>query len=141
MDPIERQQALDILEDYSKDVIEIWHGSYETARRKMCELPSAQPERLTDDDFETIRIHLNAHKERLCNQHRWEEAEEYERLIERFMAFALTEPERKTGQWIYHPDWQADGECGFECSECGMGSDVDFPYCMRCGAYMRGEQE
>lgn len=42
----------------------------------------------------------------------------------------------KHGRWIYHPDWQADGECGYECSECGMGSDVDYPYCMLCGARM-----
>ena len=45
-------------------------------------------ERLTDDDFETIRIHLNAQKEKLCNQQRWEEAKEYQRIIDRFMAFA-----------------------------------------------------
>ena len=56
-------------------------------------LPSAEPERLTDDDFETIRIHLNAFKERLCNQHRWKEAEDYERLINRFISFASAETE------------------------------------------------
>ena len=56
-------------------------------------LPSAQPERLTDDDFETIRIHLNAYKEKLCNQNRWKEAEEYQRIIDRFMAFASAQPE------------------------------------------------
>lgn len=54
---------------------------------------SAQPERLTDDDFETIRIHLNAYKEKLCNQHRWEEANEYQRILDRFMAFASAQPE------------------------------------------------
>lgn len=48
-------------------------------------------ERLTDDDFETIRIHLQAHMEDLCNQHRWKEAEEYQRIIDRFMAFAQPE--------------------------------------------------
>jgi hypothetical protein len=52
------------------------------------EEPDAQPERLTDDDFETIRIHLNAFKEKLCNQERWEEAREYERIIDRFTIFA-----------------------------------------------------
>ena len=57
------------------------------------QLPSAQPERLTDDDFETIRIHLNAYKEKLCNQRRWEEAEEYQRIIDRFMALASAQPE------------------------------------------------
>lgn len=56
-------------------------------------LPSAQPERLTDDDFETIRIHLNAFKEKLCNQQRWEEAEEYQRIIDRLMAFASAQQE------------------------------------------------
>lgn len=56
------------------------------------QLPSALPERLTDDDFETIRIHLNAYKEKLCNQRRWEEAEEYQRIIDRFMAFASADP-------------------------------------------------
>ena len=60
-------------------------------------LPSAQPERLTDDDFETIRIHLNACKEKLCNQQRWKEADEYQRIIDRFMAFASAQPEP---QWI-----------------------------------------
>jgi len=43
------------------------------------------------------------------------------------------------GRWIYHPDWQADGECGYECSACGMGSDVDYQFCMRCGAKMNKE--
>ena len=45
------------------------------------------------------------------------------------------------GHWIYHPDWQTDGECGYECSECGMGSDVDYQFCMRCGADMRKDGE
>lgn len=58
------------------------------------ELPSAQPERLTDDDFETIRIHLDACKEKLCNQGRWKEAKEYQRIYDRFMAFASAQPER-----------------------------------------------
>ena len=54
---------------------------------------NAEPERLSDDDFETIRIHLNAQKEKLCNQRRWEEAKEYQRIIDRFMAFASAQPE------------------------------------------------
>ena len=49
------------------------------------------------------------------------------------------QPERKRGKWIYHSNWESDGECGYECSECGMGSDVDYGYCMRCGARMDGE--
>ena len=59
----------------------------------MSDLIDRQPERLTDDDFETIRIHLNAYKGNLCNQQRWKEAEEYQRIIDRFMAFASAQPE------------------------------------------------
>lgn len=88
-------------------------------------MPSAQPEHLTDDDFETIRIHLNAYKENLCNQRRWKEAEEYQRIIDRFMEFASAEP--KKGKWM-----------GTVCSNCG--SSVSFYYdcdfCPCCGARM-----
>lgn len=48
--------------------------------------------------------------------------------------------ERKKGKWILHKDWEYDGECAYECSVCGMGSDVDYDFCMRCGADMRGEE-
>lgn len=58
---------------------------------------------------------------------------------DRLMELPSAQPERQKGRWIDHPDWQADGECGFECSECGMGSDTDYPFCMRCGADMREE--
>lgn len=45
--------------------------------------PSSQPTALTAEDIETIRIHLSAFKEKLCNQGRWTEAAEYEKLIQR----------------------------------------------------------
>ena len=47
------------------------------------------------------------------------------------------EPVRKA-HWIYHPDWEEDGECCYECSECGMGSEVDYDFCMKCGSKMIG---
>ena len=47
------------------------------------------------------------------------------------------QPERIRGRWIYHPEWANDGECGYECSVCHMGSDIDYNFCMRCGADMR----
>lgn len=55
-------------------------------------VPSAEL-RLTDDDFKIIRILLSAIKERLRIQHKLELAEEYERLIERFTAFASAQSE------------------------------------------------
>ena len=90
-------------------------GLIESDIKDIEELPSAQPERLTDDDFETIRIHLNAYKEKLCNQKRWKEAEEYQRIIDRFMAFASAQPE------VIH------------CRECRHHhyESKDIPYCDR----------
>ena len=39
--------------------------------------------RLTHDEIETIRIHINAFKENVCNQHRWKEAEEYQTIVDK----------------------------------------------------------
>ena len=55
--------------------------------------------------------------------------------------FKALEQEQKTGHWIYDRTRDWDGECKYECSECCMGSDVDFAYCMRCGARMIEPQE
>ena len=50
-------------------------------------------------------------------------------------------PQPKTGHWIYDRTRDWDGECKYECSECGMGSDVDYAYCMRCGAKMQESED
>ena len=95
------------------------------------DLPSAQPERLTDDDFETIRIHLNAHKEKLCNQRRWEEAEEYQRIIDRFMAFASAQPEIIRCKECKHWDtsWQNDYAPNYHYCPLVDGTRRDDFYC------------
>lgn len=112
----------------------------------MNNLPAVQPERLTDDDFETIRIHLNAYKEKLCNQQRWKEAEEYQRIIDRFMAFAAAQPERERGRWL--PDNNNYFAPYFACSHCHSSYLVDtvmgdptWNFCPNCGADMRGEKD
>lgn len=94
-DLISRREAIDVAKQhwYKPDIA-----------KALEELPSVQPDRLTDDDFETIRIHLNAHKEALCNQHRWEEAEEYQRIIDRFMAFASAQPETNCSEILNNSD-------------------------------------
>ena len=87
-DLIDRQAAIDAIMGEPTDAhYPSWYAE------RLEQLPSAQPERLTDDDFETIRIHLNAYKEELCNQRRWKEAGEYQRIIDRFMEFASAQPE------------------------------------------------
>ena len=86
-------------------------------------LPSAEPERLTDDDFETIRLHLNAQKEKLCNQRRWEEAEEYQRIIDRFIAFASADSEIIRCRDCKH--WYSDADCGMACELTNMSQPED----------------
>ena len=100
-------------------------------------LPSAQPDRLSNDDFETIRIHLNAYKESLCNQRRWKEAEEYQRIIDRFMAFASAQP--KTGQWNYSDDMFETAVCsccGWDSGESVRYARENFNYRPKCGEKM-----
>ena len=63
------------------------------------------------------------------------------RSIEELKNVPSVQVERKKGKWIHHPEWEEDGDCGYECSECHMGSDVDYNFCMRCGADMRGEDD
>ena len=43
-DTISRQAALDILDEFADKSIEVVGGSYERARKEMCDLPAAQPE-------------------------------------------------------------------------------------------------
>ena len=95
-DTISRQDAI---EAFAKMIATMRGGNVTwckpIAESVISDLPSVQPERLTDDDFETIRIHLNAYKEKLCNQQRWEEADEYQRILDRFISFASAQPVAK----------------------------------------------
>ena len=103
-----------------------------------------QTERLSDEDFETIRIHLNAYKENLCNQHRWKEAEEYQRLIDRFMVFASTDAVHEyTEHWILDidNDYPVMMRTGWRCSKCGRRESYGrTPYCPYCGAKMEAKR-
>ena len=92
-DLISRQAAIDALDKRFDSIPMEQTTEILLLRKDLRDLPSVLPERLTDDDFETIRIHLNAYKEELCNQRRWKEAGEYQRIIDRFMEFASAQPE------------------------------------------------
>ena len=94
-DLISRQAAIDAIKGLIDSMLETDTIGFYEIENVLFELPSAQPEHLMDDDFETIRIHINAYKEGLCNQHRWEEAKEYQRIIDRFMTFASAQSEQQ----------------------------------------------
>lgn len=147
-DLISRQDAIKTSLEF---FVEFLGGAFhENAQKELIarfqRLPSAKPERLTDDDFETIRIHLNAQKERLCNQRRWKEAEDYERLINRFISFASTQPQRIRGRWVE----VTDGTCIWKvCDQCGEKplwnewriDRCESNYCPNCGARMDGGEQ
>ena len=126
-----------LIKDFMKSEVEFRPSQIDEVLR----LINKQTE-LDAEDIETIRIHLGAFKERLCNQGRWKEAQEYEDLIGRLLhenkeiidpvdlvrdlaerigihqLYAITvdlrgEPAQKEGEWIY----QDFG--GYHCSECG----------------------
>ena len=93
-------------------------------------LPSAQPEQCEDaisrqdainalDDEITITGKSNAYVVK-------DYVQRVKRKLEKLPSVT---PKRKTGKWIRHPEWEADGECGYECDQCGMGSDVDYNFC------------
>ena len=44
-------------------------------------------------------------------------------------------------RWVYHPEWEEDGSCAYECPICGMGSDCDYNFCMRCGTKLARAKE
>ena len=115
-DLIRRQDVLHELDGCDYELKDWQRWKLKTMVR---DIPSAEPERLTDDDFETIRIHLNAQKEKLCNQQRWEEAEEYQRIIDRFMAFASAESEVIRCKDCKH--WVIDG-----CKDTGC---LEYDFC------------
>lgn len=96
---------------------------------------TAEP-RLSEGDKEVIRIHLGAIKETLCNQRRWEEAQEYEGIIERLNGLPTAEPRK--GRWEYN-DYGGLGN--WHCTACGeicICNGVE-DYCPNCGARMEGE--
>lgn len=138
---IDRQAAIDALKEEEYPCENDYDEGYMAALDKAVWivekwLPSAQPERLADDDFETIRIHLNAYKEKLCNQQRWKEAEEYQRIIDRFIAFASAQPERKTGKWD-----DIGGIIRYGCPFCHHAYESMYNYCPNCGARLVQEGE
>ena len=130
-DLIRRAEAKEALRERLKRIptYAIW------AMHIIDELPSVQPTQLTDEDKETIRIHLNAFKESLCNQGRWYEATEYEELIHRLLSI-----QPRKGKWIIDKD--KFGYYVSECSNChwlGHGHKAlmyNPNFCPNCGCRM-----
>ena len=104
---------------------------------------------LTNDDIETICIHLNAFKETLCNQRRWKEAEEYQRIIDRFKEFASAQPNHLQGKWNVYV--HMFNEFSYSCNYCGYSAPYQksggkimqkkWRYCPNCGAMMVNAEE
>lgn len=124
-DTIYRQDAIDaLIEGFkrsptmairAKDMIE--------------QLPSVQPEQCEDavsrkDAIRWVKTECNPYGKPTLD------FESGKKVIEHLERMSAVTPKRKNGKWIKHLEWQADGECGYECDQCGMGSDVDYDFCM-----------
>ena len=129
-DYISRQAAIDALDKRFDSIPMEQTTEILLLRKDLRDLQSVQPERLTDDDFETIRIHLNAYKEELCNQRRWKEAGEYQRIIERFMAFASAQPETAKRIVVKSKDGMT---LWYQCDMCNEPVDAQDNFCSECG--------
>ena len=66
---------------------------------------------------------------------------EARRQLSQLPSVAIPSAEPKTGHWIYDRTRDWDGECKYECSECGLEVQYKCPYCYHCGADMRGEDD
>lgn len=68
----------------------------------------------------------------------------YAMVLDKLIAMASAQPERKRGKWIFIRDEEA-GNALYACSECGKGDihapEVRVSYCWHCGADMRGDSD
>ena len=89
---------------------------------------------LSDDEIETIRIHMNAFKEQLCNQGRWSEAEEYQQIVFKLLDAAPA----VYGRWIEKDDPYSFFDTIPVCSVCGCTTKMrqKTRFCPNCGAKM-----
>ena len=135
---IDRQDAIDILKaNYPDACFEQLREAVDVA---IIALQSAEPERKTEKLIEEInkmdRLYLNIQDGEI----RVLPYDNVIRIIQR------TEPERKTGKWIYHPEIKNiyGGKC-IECSECGEKYMVmyieDEKYCRNCGSHNGAKME
>ena len=69
------------------------------------------------------------------------EIEAFDTAIDALKNESIFSADRPRGEWKYHEENKLDGECCFECSECGRMYDYKMNYCGYCGADMRGENE
>lgn len=61
-----------------------WFGEAQREWERSCRLlPKRGEWVLTNEEIETIRIHMNAIKEQLCNQYRHREAETYQTIVDK----------------------------------------------------------
>lgn len=135
---ISEQAVIDRLSNWYSDMLETGK-EHEDLIEVIKAIPSAEPcedaisRQEVLDYIDKMPSELTADGRRMIRRRTLEE------YISDTLSFVKQEP--KTGHWIYDRTRDWDGECKYECSECGMGSDVDFAYCMRCGAKMVEPQE
>lgn len=148
-DLISRQQAIDAVKKNTFRLKFVEEQNYESSvawstkavysdlmEEALLDLPSVQP--ATDYISRQAALNLFPDDNLYWDTNEGYFAPHYAKTLLRNLPSA--QPEQKKGYWIYHLEWETDGECGYECSECGMGSEVNYNYCPNCGADMRGDK-
>ena len=124
-----REEALEILKNDTVDTSDDWCEAFEMAIKALEQEPC--------EDCISREDALMA----LTGQCADSPIELLPKAIKQINALPPVTPAEKVGRWIYDRTRDWDGECKYECSECGMGSDVDYAYCMRCGCKMQEVEE
>ena len=154
---IDQQKAIDKFKPWLK-VKGYSEGELNMLRAVIYELehmPPAPQMTLTEDDLETIRIHMSAHKEDLCNQGRWKEAREYEDLLAKLPSttlFVSPWPIRcRDCYWWTKQEASLQGRCALTGTYptgaffCGNAKQRSYPCdpeknteCSKTGCYING---
>ena len=149
MELIDRQQALDIFDDYNVSVENGELEAYSRDRKRLCDLPPIQPEKAqlsrqgTTKDATSDTISRQAVIDAANDWYEGLICGSINGLIKRLNALPPAQPEPKEGHWIEGKIYRDVIECN--CSECGQlmttAASVRMNYCPHCGAKMKGERQ
>ena len=127
-DLIERDKAIDVLDDFQSNVENCVGNAYAIARQQMIDIPSAEP------SWADALAELHERFDALEKEIRKASAE-MSAIIREYV-------DRPQGEWmsegrVYPP---TNAYHSAYCSHCGEWSEYLTDYCGNCGADMRGER-
>ena len=130
-DLIERDKAIDALDDFQSDIENCVTNAYAIARQRMITIPSAEP------TWASVLAELHEQFFALEKEIRKASAE-MSAIIREYV-------DRPKGEWILECDAEGEDDNLYRCSECGCNygcQEYDIPnFCPNCGARMKGADD